>query len=71
MWKNPKNKESLDILILAPYWDAPAKCKLNLLILILIRAENLEKQWEEKAALKKILHVRSSVLNYKQNYIPE
>ena len=55
--------------MLAPYWDTPAKWKLNLLILILIRVENLEKKWVEKAALKKILHVRSSVINYKQNSV--
>ena len=57
--------------MLAPYWDTPAKWKLNLLILILIRVKNLKKKWEEKAALKKILRVRSSVFNYKQNSIPE
>ena len=69
--KKNKKRRSLDILILAPYWDTPAKWKLNLLILILIRVENLEKKWEEKAALKKILRVRSSVFNYKQNSISE
>ena len=48
----------------------------NLLILTLLRKENLLKTNTKTipffpAALKKSLHVRSSVFNCKQNFIPQ